>query len=115
MRPVSPPADSPASRPRARSSSRRIDGGRGREPGVRLSEALDALLDLRRRDAGVGQAQARLSAVEHEVAALDELDAALGSGGEQGIDARAAWQLDPEEVAALRSDETGVGKLASQG
>src|ERR1700722_14182532 len=69
-----PAAASPASTPRARTSSRRMSGRAHLL--VRLGKALDALLDLGRGDAGVGQPQRGLATLEHEVGALDELDAA---------------------------------------
>src|SRR2546421_12692817 len=75
---------SPARSPSARASSGRIrGGGGGLHLGIGLGEAADALLDLLRGDAGVGEAQARLAALEDEVGALDELDPARGGGGEQ--------------------------------
>src|ERR1700744_6777094 len=79
--PAIPAAASPARSPSALSSSRRID--LPADFGVGLGQSLDALLDLRGRHPGVGEAEGRLAALEHEVGALDELDPADRGGIEQ--------------------------------
>src|SRR5664279_3270870 len=97
--------------------ARRLRGGAGGRRAdllVRSGQALDAFVDLLWRDARVCESQARLAAVEHEVRALDELNATLGGSIEQSIHVRASRQLDPHEVATLRIDEAGVWELAAQ-
>src|SRR4051812_8422594 len=64
--------------------------GRGVADGaVRLGEALDALVDLVRGDAGVGEAQRVVPALEEELGALDELHVARRRLGEHRGDVRA--------------------------
>src|SRR3954470_14480901 len=67
----------------------------------RFGEAPDALVDLVGGDAGVGESQRVLAALEQEVRALDELHAARRRRFEQLGDVGALGQLDPHEVAAV--------------
>src|SRR4051812_38294491 len=72
-------------------------GHRGRAP-VGVGQPRDAFLDLLRPHTGVGDPQRVLTALDQEVGALHEHEAALLGRAGEGVDIRALGQLDPHEV-----------------
>src|SRR3954470_13194690 len=103
---------SPASSPNCEGSSPYLCCDAKAAHGLR--EARDALVDLVRRHARVGQPQRVAAAVEQEVRALDEQHLALRRGLLQLGHVDLLGQLHPHEVAALRTREAGLGELALQ-
>src|SRR3954463_4236230 len=99
---------SPASSPNCEGSSPYLCRDAKAAHGV--SEARDALVDLLRRHARVGQPQRVQAAVEQEVRALDEQHLALGRRLLQLGDVDVLRQLHPHEVAALRARVAGLGE-----
>src|SRR5665811_2580670 len=90
-------------------------GGRaGSRPLQGAGDAADALGNALRRNAGEGEAQAVLAALDHEVWAGDEGDALALGLGQQRLRVGALGEVEPEEVAALGDDELGLGKLLAQ-
>ena len=66
------------------------------------------------RDAGEGEAEAVLAALDHEVGAGDEGDALALGLGQQRRRVGALGEVEPEEVAAAGDDELGLGDLLAQ-
>jgi hypothetical protein len=81
---------------------------------IRARQPPDALVDLVRRHAGVGQAQRVAPALEQEVRALDEGHALVLGLVEDAVDVDLLGQLDPHEVAALRRLVARLRQLAGQ-
>jgi len=93
-----------------------LSGGAGSpNPLQRTGDSSDALGDLIRRNACEREAQARPSALEHEVRPRDERDLLLERSGEQLGCVHVLAEREPQEVAASGNDELGLRDVLSQG
>src|ERR671910_8696 len=92
----------------------RLGGSAGPEPLQCPREALDALIDLVRRNGGERETQAGSAALEHEIGAGDEGDALLLRLGEQGGRVDVIVEIEPKEVAALGHHELRLGDVLAE-
>src|SRR4051794_35138929 len=93
----------------------RVSGrARGAHPIQRAGDAGDTLADLIGGDARERQPQAGAAALQHEVRAGNEGDLLLERSRVELCGVDVTLEGEPEEIAAARLDEVGLGNLLAK-